>query len=292
MEATMQTSSTTKVDREQLESVQGRISFARRSPDEKAPARVEPLPFEFDVSTVDYDVTIRNARPIVNELSLEKEGLILAKHKTSCANERDPDVMKKKYLEEMSSFLQDYFKASLVMPAVHGGFIVRFLGGDRQVVEQKSLRVTSQTAGYAHADYSPVGAPMAAARDSQLRGKEIRSYSRLIIAQTWRALSPAPQDTPLAFCDGSSVPKADLVDVKYSRAGERGANVWFLHHNPAHRWYYFPDMTSDEVMVFKGYDSDAHYRVWTPHSAFDNRRAYPEAKPRESVEARFYVYYD
>src|SRR5262249_19287760 len=62
-------------------------------------------------------------------------------------------------------------------------------------------------------------------------------------------------------------------------------------YNPAQRWYYFPEMTADEVILFKGYDSESHYQPRAAHSAFDNRRKHPDATPRASIEGRFFVYF-
>ena len=59
----------------------------------------------------------------------------------------------------------------------------------------------------------------------------------------------------------------------------------FMHYNPVHRWYYLPDMTPDEMILFKGYDSDAHDAARAAHSSFDNRAAYPQATPRKSIES-------
>jgi hypothetical protein len=112
-----------------------------------------------------------------------------------------------------------------------------------------------------------------------------------MIIQTWRALSPPPQNFPLAFCDASSLSEQDFLDTYYRNYGVTHKG-WVLHHNPAHRWYYMPDMTADEFFLFTGYDSKTHHRPWSAHAAFDNRPAYPDAKPRESVESRFYVYYE
>jgi hypothetical protein len=64
-----------------------------------------------------------------------------------------------------------------------------------------------------------------------------------------------------------------------------------IHHNPNQRWYYYPNMTSDEVLVFTGYDTARQSGFKVGHAAFDNRATHPEAHPRESIEARFYVYY-
>ncbi|MCC8968590.1 hypothetical protein H8A95_41515 [Bradyrhizobium sp. Pear76] len=243
---------------------------------------------------VSHEVEIRNARPIVNELSLDREGFILIQHKASSVTESDPVILAEKYQHEMLPFIKDYFNASRVTTVDVGGVTVRSLdeASETRAWGGKNQRtVRNRGAGFAHVDYSPVAAPMIAARDSQLQNIEIRGYSRLMIIQAWRALSPPPQDFPLAFCDASSIPPADLVHVFQNKYGI-SIGALFPHYNPAHRWYYLPDMTPDELFLFKGYDSDAHYEPRSAHSAFDNRRAYPNATPRKSIETRFYVYYD
>ncbi|MCP3419599.1 hypothetical protein NLM16_36390 [Bradyrhizobium brasilense] len=296
MEDAKRSSSAARV-RDGLESVTGQISFARRVPEER-PAAVAPT--GYNISFVDHDVTIRDARPIVDDLSLDREGFALIQHKIACANERDPEVFKRKYLEEMVPFIKDYFNASWVSSADLGGVTIRSIGGnssfggsisDGSRGEADRRAVRNYGAGFAHCDYAPVAGPQMAARDSQLQGIELRTYSRLMIIQAWCALSPPPQDLPLAFCDASSIPEADLVVTPQTKYGAT-LGVWIPYYSPFHRWYYFPDMTRDEFVLFKGYDSDAHYKPRSAHAAFDNRRAYPNASPRESVETRYYVYYD
>jgi len=128
---------------------------------------------------------------------------------------------------------------------------------------------------------------MLAARENQTQGLRIRSYSRLMIVQAWRAVSPPPQDVPLALCDRASVRDEDIVIHDY--VSDLG-NDWescLLHHSPFHRWYYFPDMTADELILFKGYDSESRCNARAAHVGFDNRRAQPGAVPRQSIEARF-----
>jgi hypothetical protein len=142
-----------------------------------------------------------------------------------------------------------------------------------------------------HLDYAPISAPVLAARENQLPGIPIRSYSRLIIINTWRAFSPPPQDMPLALCDSSSLPDKDIVAYPYTDV-ESGTDwkVGVPRYSPRHRWYYFPDLKGEELILFKSYDSQHNCRV--AHAAFDNRKTFPAAKPRESVEARFFVYFD
>ncbi|MES5487201.1 CmcJ/NvfI family oxidoreductase [Bradyrhizobium sp. INPA03-11B] len=287
-----QGSPTAQVNRDHLECVQGQINFARRSSDENAPevdlsrllpnmmlGQVHDLP-----PMLSYDVTVRNARPIVNELSLDREGFTLIQHKISRPNERDPETIYDRYLEEMVPFIKSYFNASWVVPRRLG---IIFRSADGSSIPAIKMK---QPIVYAHVDYPPIMGPIIAAMENQSRGIPIQSYSRLMIIQSWHVLSPPPQDFPLAICDGTSVHDTDIHVFDNTVAGTN-LKLGAVHFNPAQRWYYFPEMTADELMLFKGYDSEVHCNPNMAHSAFDNRRAYPNAKPRESLEVRFLVYY-
>jgi hypothetical protein len=284
-----QASSMTRVNRDKLETVHGQIAFARRTPEEKAPEVVVPN-YGVPMGYVSYDVEIRNARPIVDELSLDREGFTLIQRKASWANESDPELMRDQYLEDMVPFIKSYFNASWVVPK-RDAVIVRSAGAPLPAGEGHRPLVTNRVAGFAHVDYSPIAGPMIAAREDQIQGIPIRAYSRLLIIQAWHALSPPPQDFPLAMCDGSTVLDTDLIETVYEGYGIKH-KTWHVNYSPLHRWYYFPEMTSDEFILFKGYDSEDNCNPRGAHSAFDNRRAYPNAKPRKSVEGRFFVYYD
>ncbi|OAF14074.1 hypothetical protein AYJ54_43060 [Bradyrhizobium centrolobii] len=230
-----------------------------------------------------YDVTIRNARPIVHELSLDREGFTLIQHKISCANERDPEIVYDRYLEEMVPFIKKYFNASWVVPR-REAVVFRSAGGS-------SMPRIKEPIVWAHIDYAPILGPVAAAIASQSRGIPLRSYSRLMIVQAWHALSLPPHDFPLAICDGTSVHDTDIEVVDNVFNGT-ALKLGLAHFNPAQRWYYFPEMTANELILFKAFDSQEHCNPKTVHAAFDNRRAHPNAKPRESIDARFFVYYE
>lgn len=275
-----------KVDRNSLDIVKGEISFSRRSPDEQAPDVVGSTYYS-GAPQVLYEVDIRDARPIADELSLDREGFVLVPHKTSCADVRDPEIMRQEYIDEMVPFIKESFNASWVV-ARRDGVVMRLASASPPA----GVRPTSYNA---HIDYAPVSAPMLAARENQAQGLPVRSYSRLMIIQAWRALSPPPQDFPLAFADATTIPDADLFEHHFDNPDPRAAGSWrsiTIYHSPAPRWYYFSKMHPDEVVLFKGYDSNRHYATCSAHSAFDNRRAFPNANPRESVEARFFVYFD
>ena len=121
----------------------------------------------------------------------------------------------------------------------------------------------------------------------------------------WRTFSPPPQDWPLALCEGNSIGDGDgasntKVDVDEIPTGDAlfaeipgeaempAATIFF--HNPAHRWWYYPNMTADEVIFIKFHDSD-HSVAWrAPHTAFrDTSR--PHANVRESMEFRAMAFF-
>lgn len=267
-----------RVNRDRLDYVQGQIAFARRTSDERATAI--NLECYKDLPMVTYDVTIRNARPLVDELSLDKEGFTLIQHSSSCLSKRIADISCKKYLEEMSLFIKDYFGACWVVP-----------GRDGAVVRSAAILGSGSSATAAHIDYAPIAAPMVAARESQEHGVGIRSYSRLMIIHAWRTLSSAPHDFALALCDASTALDTDIVLHDFTSGLGDAYKSYALNYNPFEKWYYFPSSTPDEAILFKGFDSYENCNARAPYALFDNRRAHSGTKPGESIGARFFVYF-
>jgi hypothetical protein len=62
-------------------------------------------------------------------------------------------------------------------------------------------------------------------------------------------------------------------------------------HDPDQLWYYFSDMTEDELLVFKGFDTRFGDRQSVWHVSFDTLAQVPNAKPRESIECRFLAFW-
>ena len=63
-----------------------------------------------------------------------------------------------------------------------------------------------------------------------------------------------------------------------------------LRFNPGQRWYFYPRMTADEVLVFKIFQLTRHeepqmYRACF-HSAVADPGTPPDAQPRQSCEHR------
>jgi hypothetical protein len=100
------------------------------------------------------------------------------------------------------------------------------------------------------------------------------------------------QSAPLALCDARSITAAELVptDLVYpDKVGE----VYSFVPSPAHRWYYFPQLSPEEVILIKIYDSlsDGKVARLTAHTAFDDPETPADAPPRRSIELRCLVFY-
>jgi hypothetical protein len=114
---------------------------------------------------------------------------------------------------------------------------------------------------------------------------------RIQVINLWRPIRGPLRDAPLAVCDAGSVAPSDLVpsDLVYqNRVGE----TYGVTYNPAHRWFYVPEMQPDEALLLKCFDSKTDGRArFAPHTAFEDPTTPADALPRESIEIRTLVFH-
>jgi hypothetical protein len=218
--------------------------------------------------------------------SLAREGIELFSCPTQVKEFRDTEEVARVYPREIEAFMSRLTGADAV--AVMGPPILRF--GERS--PEAGSRDNSNAARLVHIDTSDSAALEFAQAAAPAGARNIR---RMAQHNIWRTFSGAPQDVPLAVCDARSVAAEDLVpaDAMFDRDGKV---VWsfealLLRYNPAHRWIFFPDMTRDEVIVFKRHDTDPHEPRLVPHSAFTDARVPADCTPRASVEMRTIAYW-
>lgn len=112
---------------------------------------------------------------------------------------------------------------------------------------------------------------------------------RFCIVNVWRSIGGLIEDTPLALCDARSVSALDLVAAKLHYSNRDG-EIYLVKPNESHRWWYRGRMDSDNVVVFKQFDSLANgVSRYVPHSAFDLPGAADAKRPRRSIEVRVFV---
>ena len=78
---------------------------------------------------------------------------------------------------------------------------------------------------------------------------------RFAIINVWRNIAPEPvQTNPLAMCDGKTVESDDLVTFEIHYSDRIGEN-YFSKHSAAQRFYFYPEMTREEPLLLKQWDS-------------------------------------
>src|SRR4029077_4965480 len=109
--------------------------------------------------------------------------------------------------------------------------------------------------------------------------------ARFAVINVWKPLRRPVEGAPLAVCDARTIAPADLVETDL-RYRDRTGEVYSLRFSPAHRWFYYAGMRTDEALLLKCFDSDPTRARFTAHSAFDDPTSRPGARPRESIEVR------
>lgn len=217
---------------------------------------------------------------------LDREGFALVKHRSAVTDFADRDAVARVHPAEIERLIAELTGADAVVVA--GAGVLRF--AERSA--QSGALENSRPARFAHVDVSDAAAAQFADR---ARPADRAAPRRTAHYNVWRAISPAPQDVPLALCDARTVAAGDLLpaDAIFDRDG---VDVWSFEgllaaHSPAHRWHWFSDLTRDEAIVFKTNDSDAGHAHCVPHVAFDNPDCPAEAPPRASIEMRAIAYW-
>lgn len=135
----------------------------------------------------------------------------------------------------------------------------------------------------------------------------LAEQGRFAIINVWRSIAREPvQMNPLALCDGRTVEPEDLVTFEIHYHDRIGEN-YFARPSDQHRFYYFPEMTADEPLLLKQWDSagalalsegiraDASQEgpcTFSFHTAFDPVMEPVGAPDRLSIEVRCAVVYD
>lgn len=150
----------------------------------------------------------------------------------------------------------------------------------------------------------PPGQSLVAQREAD---HALADGGRFAIINVWRNIEAEPVAThPLALCDGKTVLPEDLVVFEIHYPNRVGEN-YFAKYSDRHAMYYYPDMTRDEALLIKQWDSQGPLAqsdgqrgdgsdaeapcTFSFHSAFFDPTTAPDAPDRWSIEVRCMVIY-
>lgn len=143
-----------------------------------------------------------------------------------------------------------------------------------------------QPARHVHSDYNAISA---LARLQVILGEvKAKEWQKtgFGIVNIWRPIVSKVQRAPLVFIDPLTLDETDWLDIDLVYP-DRTGHIIGLKYNPAHRWYYWPEMTPHEVVVFNVYNSKGLAPV--AHSAADLNQTSADAPERRSIETRCLV---
>jgi hypothetical protein len=229
------------------------------------------------------EVTIRDARPLIGRLSLDREGFDFVRRPTRVADFYDEREVRETYYPEVERLVLEATGAEKAIVFDHtlrsGALTQRRADGLREAVKR------------VHNDYTEKSGPQRVRDLLPPEEAERRLKGRFAFVNVWRPIRGPVEEAPLALADARSMRPEDLVasDLIYrDRLGE----TYAIAYNPSHRWFYFPRMQRDEAILIKCYDSarDGAAR-WSAHTAFDDPGAPASVAPRESIEVRTIVFW-
>jgi hypothetical protein len=228
-----------------------------------------------------HTVTITDARPLNDRLSLDREGFILMRYPTEASDLYDEEQIRKIYYPECERLIQQVTGAKRVVAFDH---IVR---------NAARMAKGSQIKGYAgrvHNDYTAWSAPQ---RVRDLMGDEAEELLKHRYAEinVWRPIRGPLLRSPLTLCDAQTLTEENLVASEL-RYPDRTGETYAVTYNPAQRWYYFPKMQPDEAILIRCFDSARSGAArFSAHGAFDDPNTPEDAPPRESIEVRALVFF-
>ncbi len=232
-----------------------------------------------------HSVKVRDARRSLPTTDLDREGFVLLEQPSVVGDFYDDEALRTTYHGELIALIK----------ALTGARRVEVFDDTRRSasVATQRERGIREPANIVHNDYTAASGPRRLNdffTDAPEEAEALRQQ-RFAIINAWRPINGPVYDQPLVLCDAGSIADGDLVAME-RRAEERIGELQVALYNPGQRWYYFPRMRPEEVLLFKTYDSAEDGRArFTPHSSFADPAAPRDAPARESLESRCLVFF-
>jgi len=217
---------------------------------------------------------------------LDREGFALKEFHHDFERFDDDEAVRSQFYPPVTEFVRSAVGARRVIVFDH---TIRSKVNEQQ---QTAEHTTTQRAPVmvVHCDYTPVSGPL---RVRQLLPDEADALlaRRVAFYNFWKPLKRRVEEKPLAMCDVTSAQQEDMLKMVL-RYRERTGEIFVMRHSSKHRWWYFPDMTPDNVLLLKTYESETDGRArFLGHSAFDDPATPPDAPTRESIEIRTMAFF-
>jgi len=272
---------------------------------------------------VPHDVTVKDMRPIRDDITLDKAGFELIDHVSKEKDFLDEKRITEVYYPEVEEIIKRKTGATKVVVISH--MCRRHTTADsKQDAADKpdtDFVTLNNPARFVHVDQSYRGAEQILYLNMPEEEADRLTKTRWGIMNIWQPFGKPVTRDPLALADFRTVDmENDLRTVvanlpppgagqygnvsknfahkgkwEYSLNGERSARyeVANMAYNPSQQFYYADKMTPEEAWVFKIFDSKKDGRArCAVHSSFPLEGQPEEGEARTSVEVRCFVFWE
>ena len=230
------------------------------------------------------DVAIHDGRPVADRFDLDRDGFLLMRRDTAVEDFYDDAEVRRVYYPEMERLVAQAAGASKVIVFDH---TIRV--DDPEAQTERKVRAPVANV---HNDFTVRSAPQRVRDLLPADEAERRLAGRYGSMNVWRPIRGPVETAPLVICGYGTIADGDLIAAE-RHYGDRIGGIYQLAYNPRQRWYYFPAMEREEVVLLKCFDSltDGTAR-WTAHGSFRHPDTPAGAAPRESIEVRTLYFFD
>jgi hypothetical protein len=263
-----------------------------------------------------YERPLENIRGREHEFGTDISGFAVYNAPAKEKVFTDDAAVRSGYYAEVEALLQDRIPGIKRVEIFDHTIRRRIKDSPRQPVQQ------------VHVDQSPGAAEVRVRRHLPADEVEDLLKGRYQIINVWRPIENPASDFPLAVIDWRSTSPSDFipVDLLYPRRDSLDADdddrgketlpdsesftstegyevkgeTLAVAPNEKHKFFYVKDMTPDEVMLLKCFDSRGEgmpegkegLALRTPHTAFVDPETAKDAPGRQSIEVRCLVFYE
>lgn len=245
----------------------------------------EPAPgtVKHDPEPDRHEMHIQDVRGHESDYTMDRHGFSVVGIDTDVNPFAERDEVEKLYYPAAAELIKRQVGASHVHVFDHNF--------RSQVVEEVDTSA-AKPVPWVHNDYTERSAPQRVRDLLPEAEAERRLKGRYAFINLWRPVAYAVEDSPLGVCAAPSIEPDDLITLAL-RYPERDGEIYFVRHNPNHRWHYLSKMRTDEALLLKCFDSHHDNRAcFSIHAAFEDPNCPPNAKPRQSLEARTIAFFD
>jgi hypothetical protein len=228
-----------------------------------------------------FKKTVYNAREF--DFDITMGGFELINHVSSVQDFYNDEEVVSVYYEEMASHVKEKVGADKVQIFSH-------------ITRNEAQAETGERKGGHRLVHNDFTTSFGATLDPFLKETGINPQ-RIVVYNLWRRFDEDGVDTPFAVCDKRSVSDKELIPTDLfnylpDQPNALTVEICQSSHSDLHKWYFYPEMNRDEVLMFKTYDSEEKPFIPTLHSAFDHPDTPEGASPRESIEVRAVCFFD